>query len=419
LPSDSQAFTFKRDVEPAERVIPGGRMARNRRFQHGSIFKRGKRKKVWVARWWEDTIGQDGTAERLRRSEILGTTAEIPTRRQAEQLLADRLRPINSGEFRPSSPRTFGEYAESIWLPEVSPTVKHSTQKYYGYMLRVHLCPMLGEMQLRLISRDVVQNFLSAKQRAGLSWKTVKHLRTVLGTVMGAAENADLITANPVRKTRLPRRGLVKEKVSIAPEKIRELLEALPEPSRSLARLLVFTGLRIGELLALRRRNVDLNRGVLRVTETVYDGHFDEPKTARSRRSVPLGAKSIEILSALMPVESNPEALVFATRTGTPFDRHNLLNRQFKPTCKKLGLVGVNWHWLRHANATLLDAVGTPLGTVQALLGHSSSEITREIYLHSIPADARAAVEKVENLLIGPKWTQVLGTSKNGSTLIQ
>jgi len=95
--------------------------------------------------------------------------------------------------------------------------------------------------------------------------------------------------------------------------------------------------------------------------------------------------------------------LVFSTDRGTAFDRHNLINRQLEPTCKKLGLTGVNWHWLRHANATLLDAVGTPLGTVQALLGHSSSEITREVYLHSIPADARAAVEKVEELLNRPK----------------
>jgi hypothetical protein len=84
----------------------------------------------------------------------------------------------------------------------------------------------------------------------------------------------------------------------------------------------------------------------------------------------------------------------------------------------------MSWHWLRHANATLLDAVGTPLGTVQALLGHSSSEITREVYLHSIPADARAAVQKVEDLLIGPKligpkWTQVVEIPKTGSRLIQ
>jgi Phage integrase family len=95
------------------------------------------------------------------------------------------------------------------------------------------------------------------------------------------------------------------------------------------------------------------------------------------------------------------------------------LLRQLKPTCKTLGLMGVNWHWFRHANATLLDAVGTPLGTVQALLGHSSSEITRDVYLHSIPADARAAVQKVEDLLIGPKWTQVEQFPKTVSRLIQ
>ncbi len=115
----------------------------------------------------------------------------------------------------------------------------------------------------------------------------------------------------------------------------------------------------------------------------------------------------------------NPDDLVFGTRSGTAFVRHNLSNKQLRPTCKKLGLTGINWHWLRHANATLLDAVGTPLGTVQTLLGHSSAEITREVYLHSIPADARAAVQKVEDLLIGPKWTQVVEIQKTGSSLIQ
>ena len=79
----------------------------------------------------------------------------------------------------------------------------------------------------------------------------------------------------------------------------------------------------------------------------------------------------------------------------------------------------LNWHSLRHAHATLLDSAGTPLGTVQALLGHSSSEITRDVYVHSFPADARAAVEKVEALLIGPKRTQIVENQNLGSTLIQ
>jgi hypothetical protein len=66
-------------------------------------------------------------------------------------------------------------------------------------------------------------------------------------------------------------------------------------------------------------------------------------------------------------------------------------------------LGNVSWHLLRHSNATLHDFIGTPLGTVQALLGHSSSEITRQVYLHSLSADTRVAVEKLEALIIGPE----------------
>ncbi len=167
-------------------------------------------------------------------------------------------------------------------------------------------------MQLRLITRDAVQSFVAAKLRSGLSWRTVKGLRTLFGTVMAAAEADEIIPSNPVRKTRFPRRGLAKERADIAPEKIRELLTALPEPSRSLAQLLVFTGLRIGELLALRWRDVDLERCGLRVTQSVYEGHLDEPTSKRSKRSVPLGAKSVEILVARKPAGGYPDALVFS-----------------------------------------------------------------------------------------------------------
>ena len=83
------------------------------------------------------------------------------------------------------------------------------------------------------------------------------------------------------------------ERVPISPEQLKKLLEALPEPTRSIASLLVFTGLRAGELLVLRWRDVDLDGGVLRVTQTVYDGHFDTPKTRSSNRTVPLGSIAI------------------------------------------------------------------------------------------------------------------------------
>src|ERR1039457_2297927 len=194
--------------------------------------------------------------------------------------------------------------------------------------------------------------------------------------------------------------------------------------SWNLTALLARTGLRIGEMLALRWQDLSLPQGILLVHQKVSQGHFDEPKTKVSKRRIPLGPQCVEILAALKRAEATPSTLVFSARNGSPLSRRNLLNRQLKPAAKALKLTGVNWHWFRHAHATLLDSAGDPIGITQALLGHSSSEITRGTYIHSVPADARQAVEGVERLfetrgrLIGPKWTQVPEWPEMRSSLI-
>jgi integrase len=392
-------------------------MTRRRCFQKGSLSQRGTRKKVWVARWWEPVIGPDNAPGRIRRSEVLGAVSEITTKREAMRMLDDLLRKVNSGDFRPQAVWTFRSFVKNRWKPEAFPTLKFASKKFYENMIDAHLIPAFGETQLRLITKDAVQGFLFAKTRNGLSWKTVKHVRTVFGTIIEAAVRDDLLLSNPVRKTRMPRCGPLKEKAPIAPETLQALIEKLEEPSRSIASLLAMTGLRIGELLAVRWPDVDLQSGLLSVRQTVYEGHFDEPKSKRSKRRIPLGPKCVEILRNLRRPGMDAGTLVFSARNGSPLSRRNLLNRQLKPACKALGLTGANWHWLRHAHATLLDSVGTPLGTIQQLLGHSSSEITRETYIHSVPADARQAVEGVEKL-IGPKRTQVSEWPKLGNMLI-
>jgi integrase len=106
------------------------------------------------------------------------------------------------------------------------------------------------------------------------------------------------------------------EKAPIAPEKILELLEALPEPSHLLAWLLALTGLRIGELVALRWRDVDLEIGCVQVRQTVYEGRLDDPKTRRSKRTVPLDKKGVALLTRSRPSPRDPEALVFAASNG-------------------------------------------------------------------------------------------------------
>jgi integrase len=401
--------TQNRLSEPSK----GGDLARKRYFQRGSLFQRGKRNKVWVARWWEDTLDGEGNSVRVRRSETLGSVAELKSRRQAEQLLILRMQRINGDHYGVRSAHKFADFVRKDWEPVMLPTMKYATQKSYAYFLRAHLIPALGHLPLREVSREPVQAMLNAKLASGLAWETVHHLQCALSKILGTAVEWGYIEANPVRMTRLPRRRRNTAKAVLTPLQMRLLLARLPEPSRSLVLLLTLTGLRIGELLALRWHNVDLAAALVRVEETVYEGHFDEPKSRQSVRSIPIGPLATALLAARRKQElRGPSALVFSSGKGTCLDRRTLLSRQLKPAAKAVGLVKMNWHLLRHSNATLHDSLGTPLGTVQALLGHSSSEITRQIYLHSLPEDRRIAAEKLEAHLFGPKLDPSSGAER-------
>jgi integrase len=409
-------ITIKLDAEKTVRAIQGETMAR-RGFQQGSLFKRGIRRKVWVARWWEYVIEAGGAIRRQRRSEVIGTVAQFPTRREAMQVMAARLGTINNGNARAQSIRSFGEFVKEDWSPVILPTLKYATQKHYRYMLDVHLVPAFGGRQLRALTREELQSFLGRKLESGLSWETVHHFKCGLSKILGAAEEWGYIAENLAQKTKLPRRQYGPERVVLTADQIRDLAALLDEPTRSITLLLVLTGLRVGELLALRWGNIDLKARMLRVTETVYEGHFDRPKTKRSVRTIPIGKETAGILDRLLPALAQATDLVFATREGLPLDRRNLLRKHVKPAAKKLGIVGITWHLLRHSYATMLDGVGTPVGTMQSLLGHSAPEITREIYLHAIPEEQRRAVDSVERLIFGPKWTQVseLNQSTSGT----
>ena len=157
---------------------------------------------------------------------------------------------------------------------------------------------------------------------------------------------------------------------------------------------------------------------MLRVCETVYDGHFDKPKTKRSARTIPIGTETAEIFAGIRPATVEANDLVFATRERLPLHRWTLLRKHLKPAAKKLGLPGVTWHLLRHSHATMLDGVGTPIGTMQSLLGHSTPEITREIYLHAIPEEQCRAVESVERLVPEPKLDPSLVSGTTASEVV-
>ena len=198
--------TLIADAEQARRAIYGGKKMARRRFQHGSLFRRGRRNKVWVARWWEEIINPDGSIGRTRRAEVLGTVAELPSRSRAMEILSKRLNPINSGTQRPQSTRSYSDFVTKDWMPVVLQTLKYATQKHYRYIVNIHLLPTFGSIRLTDIKRECVQSFLAAKLNSGLAWKTVKHIRGVFGRTLATAEDWGYINQNPVLKTELPRR---------------------------------------------------------------------------------------------------------------------------------------------------------------------------------------------------------------------
>src|SRR4051794_19324028 len=125
------------DADLAKRVRKGYSMTRRRsgkRFQRGLLIKRGRTKKVWVGRWYEDTFGSDGKPVRSRRSEVLGLVSEL-SRRDALVALEAKLRRVNDGSQGPIATHTLEEFVKKEWEPAVLPSLTFASRKHYKYVL--------------------------------------------------------------------------------------------------------------------------------------------------------------------------------------------------------------------------------------------------------------------------------------------
>ena len=125
-------------------------MAR-RRFQRGHLFLRGKRQKVWVAKWRDDVVLPDGSVKRVRRSEVLGSTMDYKTRRLAERALEQRLAEVNSLAYKPRPTATFSEFAAK-WQRDVLSQHKRSTQSADKSRIRKHLLLEFGNRYMKDIT---------------------------------------------------------------------------------------------------------------------------------------------------------------------------------------------------------------------------------------------------------------------------
>jgi len=371
-----------------------------RRYQQGCLFIRGKKRKVWVLRYREDVMLPDGQIARVNRSLILGSVEDFPNRRIALRLVESQLRPINQGIYRPKTTMTFRQFVETQWQPNLFPTFKHSTSRGYAYLLRKHLFPYFGEFKLTEITRQVVQAFV-AQLGQRLSPKSVALAKNCLSKVFSTAIEWGYVEQNPAISVRLPARISQREPTALTPNQIQPLIAELREPCKSMVLIAILTGLRRGELFALRWNAVDFDRKLIHVRESVYDGHFGSPKTRSSVRKIPMSELLEATFVRLKGQDAASEDLVFASKNGkTPLRPENVLKRIIHPACKRLGLPKVGWHDLRHTSATLLHE-HEPLLVAQAILGHSDLQTTAG-YTHVRAGWQRDAIKRLESVVLFP-----------------
>lgn len=363
------------------------------RYQVGSLKSIGE--KCWRIRWREDVVKQDGTLRRVYHAQTLRKMKKS----DAQEILDAHLNAVKKQQRQPQVALPFSEFVRMAWKPNAALRLRKSSMRIYSFNLDNHILPALGEFPLRDIRRSDIESCLSGLQQKGYAVSTLRSVRATISTVMEAAVSDRYIADNPAHGIRIREADSKREPRYFRQPEVQRLLLKLEDPCRTVVLVAVSTGLRIGEILALRWRRIDLLQNTIEVAETYSSGEFGPPKTRSSRRTIPISASLAEVFKRLRPRNCEPERLVFATPKGTPLNPKNLYNRQLAPVCDAIELPRVSWHSFRHTHATLLHDAGESLKTAQSLLGHSDLETTLGVYTHAIPDSQRRAVERVAGVL--------------------
>jgi integrase len=386
---------------PEQADTAGGIDVARRANGEGSIFRR--KDGTWSAELsYRDDHGT------LKRRTVYGKTqAEV---RAKLRELRER---IESGAPVKDASMTVAAWLEDgITKSLAASGRKQATKDLYATLARTHLVPTVGTIPLGRLRPSDVEALIVTKRDAGLSGSTIRTIYTVLRSALDIAARDGLIRSNPAAAVRRP--GVErKDAPHLTAEHAQALLEAIKgDRLESLFRIMLATGLRRGEALGLHWSDVDLDAALLRVrwtlSRTSQGLQLDEPKTDKSRRTVPLPRSAVEALRThrTRQLEEQRAAagawqehgLVFTTEIGTPLEPRNVL-RRFEVLAERAGLRGVTLHTLRHSAASFLLAAGTHTKVVQEHLGHSSYAITADIYSHVGPAQQREAADRLDQAL--------------------
>jgi integrase len=369
----------------------------------GSIFVRGDGR-------WCGQINLGWRNGRRARKLVYGRTAA-----EVRELMTKQLHDRDLGILPALGSSPTVERFLADWLKSIRSSLRIRSYERYEGIARTHLIPNIGRFRLDKLTPAHVQALLDNKLASGLAPRSVQGLRIVLGAALKQAVRWQMVVRNVAELVSGPK-VQNREMQVLSPEQARRFLAACAgEPLHTLYLLALSTGLRRGELLALKWDDIDLEEGRLSVRRSLGRSSTQgiviaEPKTPQGRRSVRLSEPIVAALRAHrrrqleQRLSAGPEwresGYIFTTSIGTTLDPRNL-GIDFKRMLTKAKLPLIRFHDLRRSAATIALSQDVHPKIVSEMLGHSRISLTLDVYSHSLPNLQTEAGDKMAAALVG------------------
>lgn len=303
-----------------------------------------------------------------------------------------------------------------IWLNKYEKnSIKRSTYVNYEGHINNHF-KIFEERDISDITIPMLQDFFNTKTELGLSAKTVRNMAIILRQALNQAVADGIIPQNPALYISLPK--VVRKEIQVLTNKQRERLLQVSymHPYGVFIRLTLCTGLRLGELLALKWEDIDFQKRELKIRRILYrcknydpnsktstSIFFDEPKTKKSKRTIPLPPNAIDDLKKYREEQAskikNPEYIVSDAR-GKYIEQSTFKKQHYNKMLDQCGIKGITFHALRHTFATHALEKGMDKKVLSEILGHSSVSFTLDTYAHVLNSFKRENMELMNDVYL-------------------